>query len=436
MKRPSSSRLRALPALLCCATLAQTQTSSDCEHPPPPVYGDFQTMKALRIQAWRLFEQATGRERVFDSPRWVPKSDAYKPSGPEKREKGVDLFQAEELLSADLYTNKHGERIPQQPLTYESTFFNLAAVKHIRNQEYPLYSPSTTQSLLDSVRTDIPDFPGDSMVVKTFWRALPKEGSVPVGLWGWKGLPPNADPLFETANFPYNFPNGYACVELNPSPKSHCLQAKKSFFMTTVRQHGPDFSCANGFATSCPVDNLPPGQNLILLGMHIASKQRPDWLWATFWWRGDRDISGKPIPRTNGDSWTCDNAQRPPRLSKGVASNYSMDLTIGLDFRKPQVMEPYLAVCGTPMTIGKNEELLAAFNPFVEELMTKGRKSSCINCHSRADTRKDPDQNIPIPCDEGKPKLSDFEGNIRTDYLWSIRKFLAQTHSGSAPGKP
>ncbi len=415
---------------------AQSRSGADCDHPPPRGSGDFATMAALRSRAWQLFEQTTGAQPVFDSPSWIPRNDAFSPTVPGHGGKGVDLYEAAELIPTGLYTKDQfrleqlrggGRPIPEQPVTYESTFFNLAAVRHIHNREYPLYSTDTITALQNAVRGQIPDFTADSIVVKTFWRVLPDKGSVRVGVWGWKGLPHNAVRLLEDADPPDGFPNGHVCVELKPSAKSGCLDARKYFFMTTVKQHGQGYACSNSSVATCPAENLPDGRNLILLAMHIASKEKPDWLWATFWWKGvNRTDSKTP----NTAAWTCDNAQRPPELSKGIGANYSMDTTIGIHFQKPVVIGSDLDACGSPPTIGMNEETFAAFNPFVEELRINGRKSSCILCHTGADTN--PDTAIPTfpkPCEAGLPTLSDFNRYIRTDYLWSLRNFMNQASS-------
>jgi hypothetical protein len=166
---------------------------------------------------------------------------------------------------------------------------------------------------------------------------------------------------------------------------------------------------------------LPNGQWLILLAVHVISKESPDWLWATFWWKG--------VDRTSGDSWTCDDAQRA--RVPGPWGNFSANVTQSFKLAKPDVTTAADAShCGIPGKIGwdyHREELLATYNPFVEGVMENGRKSSCIACHARANTRGDTGVTpflIPRVGEVEWPPVTHFEGHIRTDYLWTVRNHL------------
>jgi hypothetical protein len=395
----------------------------------PPKYGSFETMANLRTRAWKLFSTLALTTRpIFDSPDWVPKQRTFlQESTLKTKAKGLTVFFSQELIPDGPYSDKAAPppAIPQQPLTYESVFFNRIAYRHIRTKE--LYASATTKKLqIVENRRDIPEFPSGSRVVKTFWRPVPDGGSVNVGVWKWNLVPTTAVWWYET-----KWSHQPVCVEVNPSSDSHCLKASDYFYTTkTTQKNGPGFSCivANP-DLSCPA--LPPGQTLILIGVHLASKEKPDWFWATFWWQGVHRQDGSS-PQTA--SWTCDNAQRPPELATGVWSNYSMDVRTSFEDPKPQVDAKDIANCGSPPIIGRNEQLQATYNPFVEGVKLKGRKSSCIDCHSRADTNINPDVSIPQECPppgplQDKPTLEQFEGHIRTDYLWSITQFLAHTSS-------
>lgn len=423
--------LGAVLNLCACRSQENAAHMPDCS-----VYGDPGGMKALRCRGWQLFAQMTGSRPVFDSDLWTPERQVFSRTKAAGEGKGIDVFMVPEI-PADFYkqgrarlTKFDGKEIRKQPLTYESVFFNLAAVEHIRSHQ--LNAKETTARLLSESRTEIPEFPKDAMAVKTFWRVLPDNDPAQVGVWGWTNLPQDPNELYEIADPPDGFTNGSVCVEEKPRPNSRCLEAGKYFYISRVGRHPEDFDCQARFGTRCPGQSLPEGTKLILLGMHIASKEKPDWFWATFWWKGDIDVPGQRVPRTHGDSWTCDDAQRPPALKKGLWSNYSMDVTTSLKNPKPVVSHDdlYLHKCGSPPNIGNQEERLAAFNPYVEQLAVNGRKSSCINCHARAYTSEHRVPNPPKPCDAGQPSLETFEGHIRTDYSWSVAFFgLGNTHN-------
>jgi hypothetical protein len=301
---------------------------------------------------------------------------------------------------------------PAEPAVYESTLFNAAARRHILLHH--LQDPETTQALLNARRREIDEFPPEAIVLKAFWRPV-SSTRVDVGVWTWKGWPKNPPTIKESQW------EGYTrippeCVVAGAAVPP-CLSAEDSFITATTDE--VQVKCVE---EGCPP--VSPGEKLVLLGLHIASKERPDWFWATLWWRGGR------VPRTNGNAWTCDNAQRPDALKTGRWSNYSLDVSTSFELSKPAVTGGDLAECGAPESIGTiNEQLRAAFNPFVEGVVEDGRKSSCIDCHGRASTYPNNLKITPpvTTADDSYPGLRDFQGHIRSDYLWSVARRLAST---------
>ena len=165
------------------------------------------------------------------------------------------------------------------------------------------------------------------------------------------------------------------------------------------------------------------GDELILVAAHIVSKQTPEWLWSTFWWRG------ADKPANHGDSWTCEDAQRSEGAGtlKSPWNNYSMDTANSFTWAKPKLAptEP----CGVPGKIGNDQQYMAVYNPFVEASLVHGLKSNCVDCHSRASTDVQAQlQMVPaVNSVTQYPALRDFEGHIRTDYMWTLRNHLDPT---------
>ena len=364
-----------------------------------------------RERGWALLLQVTGARPAFPaSSEWFQRLDAFA-SSPNLSGHSVQPGRMFLLLPRELEPPMT-EAAPAEPPVYESTLYNAAARRHILLHH--LQEPRTTQALLNARRREIDEFPPEAMVLKAFWRPV-SASQVPVGVWTWKGWPKNPPTIKESQWEGYTGIPAECVVDGLASDS--CLSADGNFIMSTT----------DDIQVKCVEKNCPevvPGQKLILLGLHIASKERPDWFWATFWWRGGR------VPRTNGDAWTCDNAQRPETLKHGLWSNYSMDVSTSFELSKPEVTGPDLAECGLPAPVGAvNEELLAAYNPFVEGIAEFGRKSSCIDCHGRASTYP---KNLTVmppitTADDSYPGLRDFQGHIRTDYLWSVARRLAET---------
>ena len=397
---------------------AQPGTSPTCDMTPK--YGSPDDMIQLRTRAWNLLLTIANKP-VVNSADWIPRQDAFA-QAPRitTPTKSLTLFFAKEFDRAESSSPSAKAALVPQPQTYESTFFNRSAYTHIRDRKYPLYSRATTKKLqIEESRGEIPEFPKDALVLKTFWRRVPDKGSVNVGVWKWNNIQKGTFRMLETM-----WPNP-VCVEVKHTPNSKCVQARDAFYtITTTQENSPEFLCVASNPDCAP--SIPKGQTMILVGMHVASKEKPEWFWATFWWQGvDRQSGASPSTA----SWTCDNAQRPSALGTGVWSNYSMDVRTRFADPKPPITADDSKTCGSPPTIGKNEELLATYNPFIEGTSLLGFKSSCIDCHSRADTNATPDTSVPQVCAVGGPNLTIFQGHVRTDYLWSIMRFLENTRS-------
>jgi hypothetical protein len=211
------------------------------------------------------------------------------------------------------------------------------------------------------------------------------------------------------------------------------------YFPTAQVTRPLEFRCSG----TCSQKELTEGQDLILVAAHVMSKESPDWLWSTFWWKA----GGKG--RTSGKSWTCDNAQREDleaqwakenvdAATRAKWSNYSTNVTTSFSLPRPAIDQAELSKCGAPGRIGYiKEELLATYNPFVEGVMENGRKSNCIVCHARASTRGDSGVKrfrVPAVGTVRWPPVTEFEGHIRTDYLWTLANHIGLTNP--KPNKP
>ena len=314
---------------------------------------------------------------------------------------------------------RQGVQTPMFPL-YEATFYNDAAYKHIRTQG--LYQEGEAARLITQKRREIAEFPEGSMVLKTFWRPVPKSSAAErrayVGIWKWREKYEKDDAgRVDEAGWEAVTGRKPECV-VAAAPADGCLIADQHF----VTARAADISqirCIR--AGRCP-EKVEEDQTLILVAFHIADKSLPDWFWATFWWKG--------VDRTDGNEWTCDNAQRPSSLGTGVWSYYSLDVGASFRIQKPLIGSD-IAACGTPGKIGTlEEELHATYNPFVEGVVRLGRKSSCLDCHARASS-SEINRRGEIPevdwINRMYPDLRLFENHARTDYMWTLSRYMGET---------
>ena len=104
-----------------------------------------------------------------------------------------------------------------------------------------------------------------------------------------------------------------------------------------------------------------------------------------------------------------------------------MDVTASFKRQKP-VVNP-LEDCGQPGQLGKDEQRVAMYNPFVEARFAAGLKSSCVHCHALASTNAY--RPNPLVPDVGHklegPVLRDLEAHLRLDYMWLPSRSLRPT---------
>lgn len=363
-------------------------------------------LSRLRTCAWRLLEPLARQSSGFpDEGTWT-RADRILP----------DLEPRGTLRRAEELTAQRAARPVNEPELYEMTFFNGIAAGFIESER--LNRPETTEALLSRNIRDV-QFPAGSAALKTFWYHLPKGQVLDVRVWNWNATSAGttgASPLtVDVSRLERQCVVDTAATGRKQGAKGRqCLVASEAFYTIAVSAQDA-FRCSR--AQCAP---LAQGDTLVLVGMHIASKQMPEWLWATWWWQG-RSVSG-------GESWTCGAAQRPHAIgASGPWANYAMNVTASFRYERAAVAadDP----CGAPAALPGGQERRATYNPFVEAREENGLKSSCVDCHSRASTKSAAELVTPGVEETGGPTVASFEGHVRLDYLWSIRRSLDKTRT-------
>jgi hypothetical protein len=218
--------------------------------------------------------------------------------------------------------------------------YNPSAFAHIR--EHRLYSRDT----LDDLRaqgTEIPPFPEDAIVLKSIWR-----------------------------------------------PTASCVAYCVAIDAAKIAEDPALAAIANRILGR----DLVAGDKAELIGLHIATKEIDDWVWASLYWddgRADPDVPANvPVP------------YRDYRL------------TVTFDDTLPR--EPD----GSP---------LIAFNPHLEGPFPNGAASNCMSCHVRAAwpanwATSDPLGRVFLPIHRGPPDKANDPSfapeRLRTDFIWAI----------------
>ncbi len=222
--------------------------------------------------------------------------------------------------------------------TYE--LYNPSAFAHIRKHQ--LYSREALDDLHIGA-PDIPPFPEDAIVLKTIWR-----------------------------------------------PTASCV----AYCVTIDAAKITEDPALAAIARRILGRALLSSDKAELIGLHVATKEIDDWVWASLYWDNGRSDSDVPP-----------NVPTPYRAYR---------LTVAFDDTLPK--EPD----GSP---------LIAFNPHLEGPFPNGSVSNCMSCHVRAAwpadwATSDSLGRVFLPIRRGPPdKAGDpsfAPERLRTDFIWAI----------------
>lgn len=302
-----------------------------------------------------------------------------------------------------------------------------------------LFSAAKLTSIYAAGNAAIPNFPVTAVTIKPVYKVVSKANMINGSIYvmpAWPGTP-DASTVKQNVGFPEKLWPGCVYIDVkNTGPsKANGVDAKCT---------GPTAATTFGLGDfiSYPVtsanmvqfkgltgDNtLAVGDYLILMAMHVTSREITEWTWQTFFWTPNP--AQAPLPSSKAAV-----AARPAQL-KGPAAHYAMSIAY-------QMVAP-----NQPITGGKSVgQPVIGFNPYLEagfpagtftppppvnvgitDLKTKkvwtgtlGIQSNCMTCHSLA--------SFPVNGSKGLGYATDFyisrsdpmfKNNLQTDFLWSI----------------
>jgi len=111
-----------------------------------------------------------------------------------------------------------------------------------------------------------------------------------------------------------------------------------------------------------------PGDSVVLVAMHIMTKEQADWTFQTLWWHPDA---------TNVTACGRYCTDRPTNLTDTTFSHYMLATTYGQP-AKPGNQNYY----APPST--KGAVWPVAYNPYIELAASHPITTNCMNCHHRA----------------------------------------------------
>ncbi|MDR3636253.1 MAG: hypothetical protein P4L84_20795 [Isosphaeraceae bacterium] len=379
----------------------------------------------MRRHSWSLWAgiTQTTQDGVPVWETWYPRDLALDP-----QEQTPRSFASRRTLEAPRQVQSADAREGScRQALLSSILFNDPAYQHIRSLRY--YDLDTYRRLLkefDAAGTPpeerrIKPFPRNAIAVLTAWWHIKQSGLTALPVWDLEPTRPlawgkgSADPSKRLlGNYPYTWKR-FVAVDPGPRPVGPDESADVDFTYVdqsdratkTVRKPGCRVVSINRFyrieirgaavlkaAREALGDGVAEGDYAVLVGMHTATKELPEWVWSTFWWH-DFPNDGRY-------------AQGRPDAVTGVWRNYLMNAVY--DFILPREYD------GTPT---------AAFNPYIESHFANGPASNCMACHQRvAYPMKAALDGVQLflPVTRGKlpPDGPYFADKVQLDYVWPL----------------
>lgn len=164
-----------------------------------------------------------------------------------------------------------------------------------------------------------------------------------------------------------------------------------------------------------------PGDYIVLIAMHIMTKEQPDWTFQTLWYHPDAAKSD-----------SCRYCQsRPGNLTDQTFRHYLLTTTYGVD-QDPSHDNYYVP----PNTIKGAAAWPVSYNPYIELAASHPITTNCMNCHHRAAwpplaSQQKPDQGRtssylqdtppnPNALEVFQENNSIFQGLVTLDAMWAV----------------
>lgn len=320
-----------------------------------------------------------------------------------------------EVLPEGLLDQLLGEL--ENPARFASVLYNYDAASHInQNNLNGADSLRTmlrrrTESASPMTEREIPPFPNTAVVLKLEWQLVHsdeenKQTTARLHVWNpakQAAMKPG-DSLADESGWGKD-----VLIDLNRRHMCRDKNYEQSGIVPTIprdcffmQQIDPD---------SVPWSLLPRLQKphtkgtyyLVLMAVHVITKETPDWVWATFWW----------YTNSRERNYGCDRSCRLI-VRKERWRHFLMNTT--LSDKTPIEADGGPRIC---------------FNPYLEEVFPGGISSNCVQCHKRA---------VFAPADQGTETLKAYSlglnralnsandpskcglsaNVLQTDFMWSI----------------
>lgn len=317
---------------------------------------------------------------------------------------------------------------------HESVAYSPGAASFAINNK--IFMATTLLDYAREGRTEVPFFPANAITIKPVFKVLQaSSGETKFNISAWNGT------TDELVAFPEQDWASFVTIDISRNASTEGRTFTLNDFIhyklndEDVYYFNKEFSENGGN----PFD-AKPGDIVILVGMHVGTREITNWTWQTFWWDANPDNPPLPSSKAIAD-------QRPSEL-QGAARHYAMALA----YYMVDPNEPYngVDITGSP-NYAFNPYLEAGFGPGVfndslsyiktpSDSIIKtyvGVRTNCMSCHRMASIN-------PSKLNTAETSNTPYVGNafisrndsifrnqLLLDFAWSIQGNLDTTGVGA-----
>lgn len=273
----------------------------------------------------------------------------------------------------------------------------------------------------------VPEFPNTSITTKpTYYAGVPsKNGLIRVPVW----VSPNPAKAFKYTEWQQwvyadvnnkQEPNKKLVPVTTSNPTQEQIKAAtcnvNDFINYKIDRVGADYLNSHQDVGTTPSRQFVEGDYVLLVAMHVTTKEFKNWTWQTYFWCPDP--SNPPSPSSKFEA-----GLRPKEL-KGAASHYAVSTAYAMVWPNQ------------PVTGGSDDNArpILAFNPYLEggfgpkvfSLPNKfrpdfvyGMQTNCMSCHALSTMTGKNGYSTNQYIDMMDTSL--FKNDVKLDFTWSIQ---------------
>lgn len=324
--------------------------------------------------------------------------------------------------------------------TLETVTYDPVSGQTINDRGY--FKLSTIKAVYDAKQPEIEAFPVNAVVVKPVYKVITKDKLYQNRYYvmaAWPGTP-DVTPAIEANGYPeQSWKAGCVYVDTQNSGASQASGVDASCSgPTAASTYGlgdfVNFKLNADNAALFDLGNkqkLVAGDTLLLMAMHVSTREMTEWTWQTFFWTPNP--KAPPLPSSTAVAGAMPAQLTGPAAHYAGSFAYSMvtpnqPISGGQSVGQPVVgYNPYLEAGFPKSTFG-------IFRPIVDGTAswtgTVGVQTNCMTCHALAAVAftktANPTYGTDFYIGRDDPY---FNGTVQTEFLWSIADVVATQQS-------